>query len=66
MLTKEERMNHIQFIENNTKSKGEKIISDITFFAGIYYLKVNKDGKNKIVKYSAAKNVLNGYRPIKQ
>ena len=64
MLTKEERINHIQFIENDTKSKGEEIVSTITFFASIYSLKVNKDGKNKKVEYSSAENVLKGYRQI--
>ena len=64
-MTLTERMKQIDFIKADTKAKGEKIVSGITFFAGIYSLKINVGGKNKTIKYSDAETPTKGYRPIK-
>ena len=60
------RDEHIEFIESDTKERGETIVSDITFFAAIYECRVKKAGekKSKSVMYSAAQSVMNGYRAI--
>lgn len=61
------REKHIEFIQKDTKEKGEIITSDITFFGALYQCKVKKDGdkRSKTVNYSAAESVMNGYRAIK-
>lgn len=61
------RKKHIEFIESDTKERGETIVSDITFFAAIYECRVKKEGekKSKSVMYSAAESVMDGYREIK-
>lgn len=61
------RKKHFEFIENDTKERGETIVSDITFFAAIYECRVKKEGekKSRSVMYSAAENVMDGYREIK-
>lgn len=60
------REQHVEFIKNDLKKRGEKPTSGITFMGAIYQLKVKKEGakRNKTVTYSGAKNVLKGYRPI--
>lgn len=57
---------HIDFIKKDLKERGEIPTSNITFFGAIYSLKVKKEGdkRAKTVTYSAAKNVLKGYRTI--
>jgi hypothetical protein len=61
------RKNHFDFIENDTKQRGEIIVSDITFFGALYECRVKKQEqkKSKSVMYSAAESVMNGYRSIK-
>jgi hypothetical protein len=52
-----------EFIYDDCKSKGEEVISKITFMMGIASLKVKtKEGKRKTVNYSCGE--LNGYRKI--
>jgi len=65
-MSNELRKKHFQFIENDTKKRGETIVSDISFFAAIYECCVKKEGEkiSKSVMYSAAENVLDGYRQI--
>lgn len=60
------REQHIDFIKKDLKERGETPTSDITFFGAIYSLKVKKEGdkRAKTVTYSAAQNVLSGYRAI--
>ena len=60
------REKHIEFITKDLKERGETPISNITFFGAIYSLKVKKEGgkRAKTVTYSAAQNVLSGYRAI--
>ena len=57
---------HIEFIESDTKERGETIVSYITFFAAIYQCRVKKEGdkKSKSVMYSAAEEIMDGYRQI--
>ena len=62
------RNKHIEFIEADTKERGETITSDITFFGALYQCSVKKEGdrRAKKVNYSAAENALSGYyRKIK-
>lgn len=61
------RQKHIDFILADTKERGENITSDITFFGALYQVKVKKEGdkRSKTINYSAAENVMNGYRPIR-
>jgi hypothetical protein len=65
-MNQEQRQKHIDFIESDTKERGEEIVSDISFFAAIYQCKVKKEGdkKSKTVVYSAAQSVMAGYRKI--
>jgi hypothetical protein len=60
------RQTHIDFILSDTKSRGETIVSDITFFGALYRVKVKKEGdkRAKTVDYSAAEIVMEGYRVI--
>lgn len=63
---KDIRVQHIEFIEKDTEKRGERITSEITFFGALYQLFVKKEGdkRAKKVNYSAAENVMNGYRAI--
>ena len=65
-MTVELRKRHFKFIEKDTKKRGETIVSDISFFASIYQCEVKKEGdsKSKSVTYSAAENIMDGYRQI--
>lgn len=60
------RLNHIQFIEKDTKERGEQITGNIKFIGSIYFFMVKVDDKKarKTVKYSAAEIVMPGYRKI--
>lgn len=60
------REKHIEFIIKDLKEKGEVATSKVTFFGALYMLKVKKEGdkRAKTVTYSAAQNVLSGYRAI--
>ena len=60
------REQHIEFIRKDLKERGETPTSKVTFFGAIYELKVKKEGdkRAKTVTYSAAQNVLDGYRAI--
>jgi hypothetical protein len=60
------REQHIEFIRKDLKERGEVPTSKCTFFGALYMLKVKKEGdkRAKKVTYSAAKNVLSGYRAI--
>jgi len=60
------RTEHIEFIENDTKQRGETITSAIYFFGSIYMVLVKTEGKkrSKRVRYSAAKDVMKDYRKI--
>jgi len=61
------RDKHIEFIMNDTKERGETIVSNIRFAGALYQLKVKIDGseRRKTVDYSAAAQVMKGYREIK-
>lgn len=60
------REQHFEYIIKDLKERGEIQISDIMFFGSIYSLKVKKEGNKraKTVTYSAAKDVIAGYRAI--
>lgn len=60
------REKHISFIEKDLKERGETQTSKIRFLGMIYSLRVKKEGdtRAKTVTYSAAQNVLSGYRTI--
>lgn len=60
------REKHIEFIANDLKERGEKPTSKVLFFGALYFVKVKKEGdkRAKSVTYSAAKIVLEGFRPI--
>jgi len=60
------RDSHFSFIEKDTREKDEIITSDIKFFGALYFLSVKKEGdkRSKKVTYSAATNILKGYRRI--
>ena len=60
------RQQHIDFIIKDTKERGETITSDITFFAALYQCKVKTENskRSKGVWYSAAIDVMEGYRKI--
>lgn len=60
------REKHINFILEDTQKRGETIVSGIKFFGALYQCKVKIEGRktNKTVNYSAADNVLSGYRAI--
>jgi len=60
------RKQHIEFIVKDLKEKGETATSSINIFGALYTLKVKKEGdkRAKTVTYSAAQNVLDGYRAI--
>ena len=56
----------IDFIRKDLETRGEKPTSKVTFFGALFSLKVKKEGdkRAKTATYSAAKNVLPGYREI--
>lgn len=64
--TMNKREQDLSFILTDTKQRGEEITSDITFLGALYQCKVKKEGENrsKTVNYSAAKDVMQGYRAI--
>jgi len=57
------RLQQIEFIIQDIEKRGEKIITDITFFACIYSLKIEVNNKTKKVKYKSG-DTLKGYRLI--
>lgn len=60
------RQQHLGFITEDLKQRGETPFSSITFFGALYQLKVMKEGEkvSKTVTYSAAERLLKGYRKI--
>lgn len=60
------RLKHIRFIQEDTKQRGETIVSGIIFMGALYQCSVKKEGSKraKTVDYSAAENVIKGYRKI--
>lgn len=61
------RQQHIDFIIKDTQERGETITSDITFFGALYQCKVKTENakRSKKANYSAAENVMQGYREIR-
>jgi hypothetical protein len=60
------REKHFDFIRKDLKERGETPTSPVTFLGAVYMLKVKKEGEKRAKKvvYSAAENILNGYRAI--
>lgn len=60
------RESHIDFIKQDTQKRGEIIISEIVFFGALYQLDVQNKTTGEIttIDYSAADNVMDGYRKI--
>lgn len=66
METKD-RQSHIDFIKDDVAKRGETLkLTEIQFLGALYFVKVKKEPakRYKTVVYSAAKNLLEGYRKI--
>lgn len=61
-----DRQKHIEFIEKDTKERGETIVSDIVFLGKIYETKVKIEGRKsrKTVSYTAGTPINSKYREI--